>query len=122
MKEGESPLWRFCALEYRQRSGPLGSSGARNEAAPVIVIAQLDLEGRLKVLVHPALPSVVELEDEDYLQSLFKDFKERALLHPASLFKQLCSLGGGPLVTRSGGQDIEDNPELAALRATFVQL
>lgn len=99
-----------------------GHSGAENEPAPVILIAELDFAGKLSIVIHPGLSSVVESVDASYFQSLFLDFKERAMLHPSSLFKHLCSLGCGPLVTQAGGADIGLYPELVALRHTFVEL
>jgi hypothetical protein len=64
------------------------------------------------------------VQDEDwiYLQSLLRDFEERARLDPASLSKQLSSLSVGPLVTHSIGADLKDYPEIQALSSTFVEL
>jgi hypothetical protein len=81
-----------------------------------------DEEGNLRFLVHPELRAVVSGNDLPYLESLFKDFIERAELHPAALFKQLSSLGVGPLVTKEVGSNISDHPLLLKLYSRFVQL
>jgi hypothetical protein len=57
-----------------------------------------------------------------YLDSLLKDFVERAKLDSPALFKQLSSLGVGPLVTQEVGSNISDHPILSELCSRFVQL
>jgi hypothetical protein len=79
-------------------------------------------EGNLRFLVHPELHTVVKDNDLSYLESLFKDFLERAKLNPASLFNQLSSLGVGPLVTHDAGSNISDHPHLLNLCSRFVTL
>ncbi len=86
------------------------------------MLALRESAGTLRVLVHPDLSAMVQEQDFGYLQSLLQDFKERALLHPASLFKQLCSLGSGPLVTQTGGTDLSGCPMIHALTSKFVML
>jgi hypothetical protein len=81
-----------------------------------------DGEGSLRFLVHPKLRAIVSDNDLSYLESLLKDFLERAKLNPAALFKQLSSLGVGPLVTQEAGSNISDHPSLLNLCSRFVQL
>jgi hypothetical protein len=81
-----------------------------------------DGEGRLRLLVHPELHTVVANNDLSYLESLLKDFLERAKQHPAALFKQLSSLGVGPLVTHEAGSNISDHQHLLNLCSRFVRL
>jgi len=71
-----------------------------------------DEEDELRFLVHPELRAVVAGSDLPYLESLLKDFVERAKLHPEALFKQLSSLGVGPLVTQQVGSNISNSPSL----------
>jgi hypothetical protein len=68
------------------------------------------------------LASIVQKEDLAYLQSLLRDFKKRARLDPASLFKQLSTLSVGPLVTGVAGEELADYPALQALTSTFAPL
>jgi hypothetical protein len=42
--------------------------------------------------------------------------------HPAALFKQLSSLGVGPLVTQEVGSNISNHPLLLILCSRFVKL
>jgi hypothetical protein len=86
------------------------------------LLALKDGEGRLCFLVHPELNTVVRDNDLSYLESLFKDFLERAKPDPAALFKQLSSLGVGPLVTQETGSNIYDHPHIMELYLRFVQI
>jgi hypothetical protein len=81
-----------------------------------------DGEGSPRFLVHQELRAIVSDKDLPYLESLFKDFLERAKLNPAALFKQLSSLGVGPLVTQETGSNISDYPYLLKLYSRFVNL
>jgi hypothetical protein len=60
--------------------------------------------------------------DLSYLESLFKDFIERAKLHPAALFEQLCSLGVGPIVAQRIGCSPDDHPSVRKLSTGFIEL
>jgi len=81
-----------------------------------------DEEGSLSFLVNPQLESVVAENDRAKVESLLRDFPERAKLHPQSLFNQLSSLGVGPLVAQTVGEDLKDHPALKELSSKFVQL
>jgi predicted component of type VI protein secretion system len=76
----------------------------------------------MRFLVHPELHTVVADNDLSYLESLLKDFLERAKLHPAALFKQLSSLEVGPLVTHEVGSNISNHPTLLNLCSRFAKL
>jgi hypothetical protein len=117
-KADESPLRRYCALEYRPREWTSGS----HQVAYIVVLVLEDEVGNLRFLVHPELRSVVSGNDQSYLESLLKDFLVRAKLHPAALFKHLSSLGVGPLVTHEVGTVISDRPPLFELCSRFVWL
>jgi hypothetical protein len=87
------------------------------------VLLVLKEEGRqLRLLVHPEWRRIVEGEDIDYLESLFKDFVERAKLHPETLFKQISSLAVGSIVTQETGESLDDYPLLLELSSKFVNL
>jgi hypothetical protein len=81
-----------------------------------------DREGSLRFFVHPELRAIVLDNDLPYLESLFKDFLERAMLNSADLFKQLSSLGVGPLVTHEAGSNISDHPSLLNMCSRFEQI
>jgi predicted NAD/FAD-binding protein len=110
----ESSLLKFCALEYREQEV--------SRVAPVILFVFEDEKGSLHFLVHPDWRSVVQPEDSKYIESLLNDFLERAKEQPAPLFKQLSSLGVGPLVTQQAGERISDYPQLLELCSQFTQL
>jgi hypothetical protein len=73
-------------------------------------------------LVKPDWRTIVHPEDLDYLESLLQDLPVRAALNAQALFKQLCSLGVGPLVAVEAGESISDHPAFAELRSTFLEL
>jgi hypothetical protein len=79
-------------------------------------------EGNLRFLVHPDWRTLVEKEDIDYIDSLLLDFLERAKVHPEALFKQLSSLGVGPLVTQELGSRTSDHPLLVELCSGLMPL
>ena len=81
-----------------------------------------DARGDLRFLLDPGWRTVVGAEDVEYLESLLGDFLERAKEQPATLFKQLSSLGVGPLVTRETGGPISDHEPLLELCSQFVHL
>ena len=109
-----SPFVRFCTLEYRGRQW--------DGATPTVLLVLEEAKGNLRFLVHPDWQSIVEPQDLKYMESLLRDFVERARVKPASLFKQLHSLGVGPLVTRETGERASDHPQLLQLCSLFVQL
>jgi hypothetical protein len=57
-----------------------------------------------------------------YIQSLLADFLERAEYEPRDLFKQLSSLGVGPLVTKSVLTDPAEYESLSDLILKFIPL
>ncbi len=79
----------------------------------------MDGEGDLRFLVHPDLQNIVQEGDFEYIQSLLKDFLERAKREPAALFKQLSSLGIGSLVTQDVGLNLADDSSLQELSSRF---
>jgi len=81
-----------------------------------------DEGGKLRFFVHPNLRTIVLEEDLDIIQTLLADFLDRAARDPASLFKQLSSIGMGPLVTQEVGSDIACDPSLENLLSKFVEL
>jgi len=81
-----------------------------------------DGEGSLRFLVHPELRAIVSDNDLSYIESLILDLRERAMLNPEDLCKQLSSLGVGPLVTYEAGSNIYDHPHILKLRSHFVKL
>jgi hypothetical protein len=66
--------------------------------------------------------TVVGSEDLPLIRSLLLDFTERAKLHPAALFKQLCSLSVGPLVTHAVGSSLSNHPLLQKCFLKFEEL
>jgi hypothetical protein len=113
-KSDESSQAQFCALEYRTPDW--------NKAGSIILFVFEDANGSLRLFVHPDWRRIILPADVDYIDSLFLDFLERAKLHPENLFKQLCSLGVGPLVTHVTGKSISDHPALSELCSGFVKL
>jgi hypothetical protein len=70
--------------------------------------------------VSPELGQIVRGEGLAYIESLLKDFVERAKTCPAELFQQLCSLAVGPLVTVEVGTRLSEYPRLKELSSQFT--
>lgn len=79
-------------------------------------------DSNLRFLVNPELRTIVQNDDLEHIQSLLKDFLERAKQEPAALFKQLSSLGIGSLVTQDVGSNLADDSSLQELSLRFVEL
>jgi hypothetical protein len=105
-------------VEYRQQ----GWGGTSSRFRPVILLVLKDGEGNLQFLLHPELHSIVQEEDLEYIQSLLRDFLERAKREPAALFNQLSSLGVGSLVTQEVGSNLDDDSSLKELSSRFVAI
>src|SRR5665213_1530221 len=118
LKTDENAGPQYCSLEYRQQSW----GGASSRFRPVVLIVLFDGESNLRFLVRPELQTIVRSEDIELIQSLFKDFLERAKQEPAALFKQLSSLGIGSLVTQDVGSNLADDSSLQELSLKFVEL
>ena len=114
----ESPNFQFCALEYRPKDWNVASS----QVAHIVLLVLRGKRGRLRFLIHPELPAVVMENDLPYIQSLLQDFNERAKVHPAGLFKQISSLGVGPLVLQMAGPSLSEYPAIQTLCSRFVEL
>jgi hypothetical protein len=81
-----------------------------------------DARGCLSFLVRQDWRVIVQAADLAYIESLLDDLLERAKLQPAPLFKQLSSLGVGPLVTQQTGENISDYLSICELGTQFVRL
>ncbi len=79
-----------------------------------------DEKGNLRLLVSPDLRKIVQGDDWAYLDPLLVDLQDRAKLQPADLFKQLSSLGVGPLVAHEVGKELP--PKLRDLPQRFIDL
>jgi hypothetical protein len=108
----------FCALAYRPEDWDVASP----RIAPIILLVLREQTGRLLFLVHPEVGTVVRGEDLVFIESLMHDLLERAKLHPDALFKHLCSLGVGTLMTQEVGSNISEHPSIKELFSRFVEL
>jgi hypothetical protein len=93
----------------------------------LILVALLDLDFdndqlKLKLYVDPHWRELVQTEDRDYLESLLKDLVERAQQEPETIFKQLSSLGVGPVVTAEVGTNFSESAKRSSLIEHFLQL
>jgi hypothetical protein len=76
----------------------------------------------IRLLVHPEIRTIVQEEDLAYIEALLLDFPERAKQHPADFFKQISSLGVGPLVTREVGSNFLECPYMQKITSHFIQI
>jgi hypothetical protein len=90
--------------------------------APVILLVLKDEKGALRLMVSPDLRTIVQGDDWAYLDPLLLDLQDRARIQPAALFKQLSSIGVGPLVTQEVGKELTDHPKLRDLPDRFIDL
>jgi hypothetical protein len=76
----------------------------------------------LQFFIHPKWQTIVHEEDLAYIEALLQDLLDRAKMYPGDLFKQLTSLGVGPLTTQEVGFILDDHPFLLELLSKFVEL
>jgi hypothetical protein len=88
----------------------------------VVLLVLRDEEGEISFLVHPEWRRIVGNRDVEYFESLFQDFLIRAKVQPELLFKHLCGLCVGPLVTKEVGQSFVDDPLLGELTSGLIKL
>jgi predicted component of type VI protein secretion system len=88
----------------------------------VILLVLRDRQGGLRIQIHPDLRAVVQTEDLDYIEASLRRCLQRAKMHPMELFKQLCDLAIGSLVTHEVGRDLAEFPSLAGHTSGFVEL
>lgn len=81
-----------------------------------------DDDGNLRILIHPELRTVVTENDLPYIHSLLQDIQERAKRQPDALFKQLSSLGVGPLLTHEAGTNVSEYPIIQQLSTQYIPL
>jgi hypothetical protein len=92
------------------------------QVAQTIIVVLREEGGTLRFFVHSKLRRIVHGEDLAYLDFLLKDCLERAKLQPEALFKQLSSLGVGPLVTQETESKLSDHILIQELSSTFIEL
>jgi hypothetical protein len=118
LRTNREPESTFCTLQYRPQNLDVTSS----QIAPPIVVVLKEEGGTLRFFAHSKLRAFVHREDLAYLDSLLKDFLERAQLQPEALFKQLSSLGVGPLVTQEAESRLSNRLLIHELSSTFIEL
>jgi hypothetical protein len=106
----------FCAIEYVPEPTGVLLTTAKN----VISLAVRDAKYVLRFFVHPNLHKIVWAIDLPHIKSLLEDFIERVRRDAENLFRQLCSLSAGILVTRAVGENISYFPKIQELVLQFV--
>ena len=109
---------RFCAVAYN----PDDLRRTECTVSDLILIFSAEDDGRSEVRVHPDWAELVSPCDIAYFQSLLPDLKVRADQDSEGLFKQLSSLGVGPLVTLVTGCDMRSDPALWDLFQSFLPI
>jgi hypothetical protein len=121
-----NPPWiypQYCVLDYRAHQG----DSAEPKQKHVILSAFFDLDDendqyKLEIFVDPNWRTFVQDVDREYVESLLEDLVQRSRHDAEALFKHLCSLGAGPIVTAEVGTDsTEFTSRLSELRR-FEQL
>jgi hypothetical protein len=87
-----------------------------------VLLVLIGEDEKVRFLIHPGLRTVVQEEDLDYIEALLLDFQERAKQHPTEFFKQIASLGVGPLVTQEVGSNLVECPSMQNITSQFVPI
>jgi len=73
-------------------------------------------------LIDPEWFEIVAPADQEYIQALCEDFKDRGRFDSVGLFKHLTSLAVGVLTTCEAGAKLGDYPALGELSRRFLEL
>jgi hypothetical protein len=88
----------------------------------VVLLLVLQDEGAsLRFLIRTDWQKIVQKDDLGYIEALLQDFVLRAEQDPVALYKQISSLGVGPLVTREVGSSHSSCFPIRALQSHFIQ-
>jgi hypothetical protein len=109
---------QFCALEYV----PTAEGGVTRTIKHVILLVVRQADGVLQFLAHPNLHKVVEVTRLTYVLSLLEEFLARAKSDSEQVFRQLCSLACGSLLTWKVGEHIDEDPDIRDLSVQFMPL
>jgi hypothetical protein len=88
----------------------------------VLLIALRNEDESLRFFIHPEWRTLVQQEDLTYIEDLLRDFLDRAETDSEDLFKQITSLGEGPLTTQEVGLSLDDHSVHQQLLSGFVEL
>lgn len=90
-------------------------------ASPIALVL-FDDQREMRIYVSPQYQNLVDAENADYLDALFRDFTKRASSDAASLFMQISALSVGPLITEATGKELVHYPELMKATMNFVAI
>jgi hypothetical protein len=116
-KSNEKYLGLFCTLEYR----PQDRDTASTQGTTIAMLVFRPTDNNLQLLVHPKFRTIVQEEDLVYIETLLMDLFERAERGAATLFKQISSLGVGPLVTQEVGTSLLESPSVQKIYSQFIE-
>jgi hypothetical protein len=88
----------------------------------VVLLVHRSEDESLQFFIHPEWRTIVQEEDLAYIEALLRDFIDRAKMNPEALFKQISSLGVGPLVAQRVGSDVSESPSIQELSSIFMQV
>ena len=77
---------------------------------------------RLRLFVRAAWRDVIDSSDQQYIEALLDDFRDRAKSEPDMLFRQASSLSVGPIVTHETGSLSGDESARANLLQGLVEV
>jgi hypothetical protein len=108
---------RFCALAY----APSRTSEAQLHNKWIIALF-IDCPGSLCILIEPEWQKRVDSADVAYFNDLFADLRIRRKYDAPAIFRQVCVLNNGLLLTYKSGDALLDCPELLDLYLKFVDI
>ena len=106
---------QFCILDYKANQGDLVERRTTSFLAALFDLDDEDCRYKLKLFIDPRWREFVKAEDRDYIDLLLKDFVARIEQDPEMLFKHLCSLAAGPLVTIEAGTSLDATSDLSVI-------
>jgi hypothetical protein len=109
----KAPL-RFCVLSYSA-----DDDQPHSDVTKVIALVTVSEGGEAAIRVHPEWGNIVLAKDQDYVENLFRDFKERTKNDSEALFRQLSALSVGPLITYDTGPNLAEHPAYLELMRWF---
>lgn len=81
-----------------------------------------DEQDKLRFFVNPEWRTIALEQDSEYIKTLIEDLLERSKVDPDALFKQITSLGVGPIVAEEVGSSLDNSQLIQKLRFGLEEL
>ena len=116
---GQTPSIQFCCLRFVPDDG---NEQLWPDDAQIIFVALKDERRIVEIYVNRDWRRLVQESEHSYISELIDDLKQRLILGPEDLFKQISGLAAGKLVADGVKSGSRDGPPFCDLLVGFNQV